>query len=289
MKTLDRLGKVCRVAMPVLLASLLACSTASNRAPVVRPGGDVYVVSRGDTLYTIAFPRGLRYQDLARWNGIAAPYVIYPGQRLRLSGTASASSRDRASGRVAQSSGSGTSVPHSKPAAKAPATVTVVSRPPSVVGSAPVRRSPTTTKPSQIKVSTRPDRVIASPARVSSGLSWIWPVNGKLLKGFSASSEGKKGIDIGGKAGQAVVAAANGTIVYAGSGLRGYGKLIIIEHNKKYLSAYAHNRALRVHEGERVAQGQSIAEMGQTGTSRVMLHFEIRRDGQAVDPIRYLP
>jgi lipoprotein NlpD len=118
---------------------------------------------------------------------------------------------------------------------------------------------------------------------------WVWPTRGKVIKGFSVSAEGKKGLDIAGKSGQTIVAAANGKIVYAGSGLRGYGKLIIIEHNKKYLSAYAHNRLLKVTEGDRVAQGQPIAEMGKTGTSRTMLHFEIRRDGQSVDPKRYLP
>jgi lipoprotein NlpD len=121
------------------------------------------------------------------------------------------------------------------------------------------------------------------------GVRWISPTRGKIIKGFSASSEGKKGINIAGLEGQRVVAAAAGKIVYAGSGLGGYGQLIIIEHNKKYLSAYAHNSVLKAKEGDSVTIGQAIAAMGKTGTSRVMLHFEIRRDGKAVDPGRYLP
>ena len=121
------------------------------------------------------------------------------------------------------------------------------------------------------------------------GVLWAWPTQGQIIKGFSASSEGKKGINIAGREGQRVLAAASGKIVYAGSGLGGYGQLIIVEHNKKYLSAYAHNSVLKAKEGDRVTIGQPIAAMGKTGTSRVMLHFEIRRDGKAVDPVRYLP
>ena len=102
-------------------------------------------------------------------------------------------------------------------------------------------------------------------------------------------AEGKKGLQIGGREGQPIAAAASGKIVYSGSGLRGYGQLIIIEHDKNYLSAYAHNRVLLATEGEEVVVGQRIAEMGKTGTSRVMLHFEIRQDGQAVNPVWYLP
>lgn len=294
-----------RWALAVLLGSLWACSSSTNRAPVVRPQNDLYLVTRGDTLYTIAFPRGLRYQDLARWNRIDPPYLIYPGQRLRLTGplppseprrlpTAAPSEPAVAAAPVAaappqQARPTRPLPPERGEARSRPAAPAVVAAVPTdnrqtvpvAVSGRPVRAE----RPTQTRVPSRPS--LAS--RTVSGLSWVWPTKGRLLKGFAGAGEGKKGIDIGGKAGQPIVAASAGTIVYAGSGLRGYGKLIIIEHNKDYLSAYAHNRLLKVREGQRVEQGQAIAEMGRTGTSRAMLHFEIRRDGQAVDPVRYLP
>ena len=119
-------------------------------------------------------------------------------------------------------------------------------------------------------------------------LDWTWPAKGKVVTGFSDTAN-LKGIDIAGKAGDPVYASAAGKVVYAGSGLRGYGKLIIIKHNKTYLSAYAHNREILVKEGQQVAQGQKIAEMGNTDTDQVKLHFEIRRLGKPMDPARYLP
>lgn len=134
----------------------------------------------------------------------------------------------------------------------------------------PMRKGPTVTRP-------------------ASGLRWQWPTRGPILRRFDRDGVGKKGIDIGGRPGQPILAAANGKIVYAGSGLKGYGRLIIIKHDKNYLSAYAHNRSLTAKEGERVSQGQRIAEMGDTGAKRTMLHFEIRFNGKAVDPLRYLP
>jgi lipoprotein NlpD len=119
-------------------------------------------------------------------------------------------------------------------------------------------------------------------------LGWIWPATGKIVAGFSESAN-LKGIDIAGKAGQPVVASAAGRVVYAGSGLRGYGKLIIVKHNNTFLSAYAHNREIAVKEGQQVAKGQKIAEMGDTDADQVKLHFEIRRLGKPVDPAKFLP
>lgn len=119
--------------------------------------------------------------------------------------------------------------------------------------------------------------------------SWQWPANGPVLRRFDADSTGKKGISIGGTLGTPVRAAAAGTVVYAGSGLVGYGRLIIVKHNDTYLSAYGHNKELRVNEGDAVRAGQVIAEMGSSGTNRIQLHFEIRRQGKPVDPLRYLP
>jgi lipoprotein NlpD len=119
-------------------------------------------------------------------------------------------------------------------------------------------------------------------------LDWTWPAKGKLVTGFSDTAN-LKGIDIAGTAGQAIVASAPGRVVYAGSGLRGYGKLVIIKHNKTFLSAYAHNREIVVKEGQQVTRGQKIAEMGSTDTDQVKLHFEIRRLGRPMDPMKYLP
>lgn len=126
-------------------------------------------------------------------------------------------------------------------------------------------------------------------SRKSAKLVWHWPVKGKIIQRYSSRQPGKKGIVFGGKSGQSIYATTNGKVVYSGSGLVGYGKLIIIKHNEKFLSAYGHNKTLLVKEGDRVKSGQRIAEMGQSGVDRVMLHFEIRRDGRPVNPLLYLP
>jgi lipoprotein NlpD len=123
----------------------------------------------------------------------------------------------------------------------------------------------------------------------SDRLGWAWPAAGPLLRAYDGSSEGRKGISIGGSSGQPVLAAASGKVVYSGSGLGGYGRLIIIKHNKEFLSAYAHNRKLIANEGQWVEKGQEIALMGNSGTDRVQLHFEIRKLGKPVDPLQYLP
>ena len=130
--------------------------------------------------------------------------------------------------------------------------------------------------------SARPDA--APPAR---GISLIWPTSGKLVRGFDGVNS--KGIDIVNAAGTPIVAAASGTVVYAGNGLRGYGNLLIVKHNADFLTAYAHNRKLLVKEGDRVTQGETIAEMGDTDNDRVALHFELRYGGRSIDPSRYLP
>jgi murein DD-endopeptidase MepM/ murein hydrolase activator NlpD len=126
-----------------------------------------------------------------------------------------------------------------------------------------------------------------APSSAPSSISLIWPTSGSVIRGFDGSSS--KGIDIAAPAGTPVVAAAAGTVVYAGNGLRGYGNLLILKHNAEYLTAYAHNRALLVKEGETVTQGQKIAEIGDTDTNRVMLHFELRYQGRSIDPSRALP
>jgi lipoprotein NlpD len=218
------------------------------------PADGIYVIHKGDTLYSIAWRYDLDYPTLAAWNGIGEPYRIYPGQRLRLTPPPTATVRTRAD--------------ESRPS-------TVTARPaPSASPSA---------KP--VAADGRDDVRLDG----AGDLVWRWPVKGKVVRTFSASDPGKKGLDIAGHAGQPIDAAAAGKVVYSGSGLIGYGNLIIVKHNDSYLSAYAHGARLLVKEGEWVKAGQPIAEMGRTGTDRVMLHFEIRRQGKPVDPLRYLP
>ena len=220
-----------------------------------------HVVKPGETLYSIAWRYGRDYRELGNANGIAPPYHIKAGQVLRLDlrGTAT-SSRQTAS----------------KPATTRPA--------PTV--SAPTPRS----EPAP-RVQKAPDRKTALPnqSQTVASISWRWPHVGTVLAGFSTSGKVNKGIDIAGNAGDPVRASAAGNVVYAGNGLLGYGNLIIVNHNEHYLSAYAHNRKILVKEGEEVQAGQTIAELGSSGADRNKLHFEIRKNGNPVDPIPYLP
>ncbi|PIQ37238.1 MAG: hypothetical protein COW59_08260 [Lysobacterales bacterium CG17_big_fil_post_rev_8_21_14_2_50_64_11] len=248
------------------LAVLASCgrSTVVRRDHYGRPvstqpisAGSV-LVQRGDTLYGIAFRAGQDYRDVARWNGIRPPYTIYPGQRLQLRGPALATVSSRR--------------PSAAAAPRKP-TQTPVQTP------RPVARKP---------VAPAPRRPAPAPS-TAAAIAWRWPTQGALIGRFVAGDTTRQGIDIAGSGGQAVVAAAAGTVVYSGSGLVGYGELIIIKHSEEWLSAYGHNRRRLVAEGAAVVAGQSIAEMGRTGASRDMLHFEIRRNGKPVDPLPLLP
>lgn len=200
-----------------------------------------HVVRSGETLFSIAWGSGLDYRVLARWNGIQAPYVIQPGQRLKLTPPLESLSKNAA---------------------------------------AP--------KPKSAKIQADKRSAPADNNKNGKFSGWTWPVEGPVLKLFSTSG-GNKGIDIGGSNGRGVRAAAGGKVVYAGSGLRGYGRLIIVKHDEVYLSAYAHNSKLLVEDGTKVKKGQQIALMGDTGTDRVKLHFEIRKRGKPVNPLKYLP
>lgn len=245
---------------------LVGCSGTSSKAPVydrshmarspVTSGH--YVVKRGDTLYSIAFRFGWDWKALAARNGIRAPYLIVPGQIIRFSGAAGA-----------------------PVVAKKPASQTV--RKPVAVSP---RRPQQATKPVS---SVTKQTVKTPPVAAANQGKWLWPANGTLVGVYSSNTSLNKGIDIAGTLGQPVVATADGSVVYAGSGLRGYGELIIIKHNDTFISAYGHNRRLLVNEGQTVKAGQQIAEMGSTGTDRVKVHFEIRRQGKPVDPLQYLP
>ena len=219
-----------------------------------------YRVQRGDTLYSIAFRYGLDYRRLAAANGIAAPYTIYPGQRLRLQQADPAPKTAQSSTPVR-----GKTTPRAAPpAAPKPAPVTVTKR----------------STPS-VKNEPGPSPVLG-PVR-----TWRWPSSGPVIRRYSATVH--KGIDIGGERGEPVMAVASGQVVYAGTGIVGLGELVIVKHNEQYLSAYGHNDVLLVGEGESVASGQTLARKGSSGTDRVKLHFEIRRDGKPIDPMGVLP
>nr|WP_242487484.1 peptidoglycan DD-metalloendopeptidase family protein [Pseudomonas sp. TH05] len=231
-------------------------NNAAPQRPTVTTGQ--YAVRRGDTLFSIAFRYGWDYKALAARNNIPEPYTIHPGQTIRFDGrTGSAPTTVVTSSQSTASSSSKTTVTR-RPVGASP---TIASKP------APAPLPP------------------AGPAPTG----WGWPSNGILIGKFSSNGSLNKGIDIAGDLGQPVLAASDGTVVYAGSGLRGYGELVIIKHSDTYVSAYGHNRRLLVREGQQVKVGQTIAEMGSTGTDRVKLHFEIRRQGKPVDPLQFLP
>lgn len=249
---------LCRLFNILSIVLLLAsCASGPQQAPV-RDRGTViddrlglHYVSRGETLYSIAWRYGINYASLAKRNGIGAPFTIYPGQKILLKGQVSQKSQTSRVTKVART---------------APIPVTT--------------RSKTTTKKTQKKK-------VVLPSNKS--WTWQWPARGKILARYSAASALNKGVDIAGTLGEPVVAAAPGVVVYAGNGLRGYGNLLIIKHSERYLSAYAHNNRLLVAEQSVVKAGQQIAEIGSSGTDKSKLHFEIRRDGKPIDPLKYLP
>ncbi len=282
--------------LAALMLGLAGCASSPGHVQVVDRNGHTtesaprqpvrsgeYVVQRGDTLYSIAFRFGWDWKALAAHNGIREPFTIYPGQRIRFAGAQVATARQNPV--VVQPT-----TQASRPVtATAPATA---SRPSQPITSTPASTAatPSTTPRStaSTSVSTNTPAATSTPV-VRSSSGWIWPASGALIGRFSSNGSLNKGIDIAGELGQPVFAASDGTVVYAGSGLRGYGELLIIKHSDTYVSAYGHNRRLLVQEGQQVKAGQRIAEMGSTGTDRVKLHFEIRRQGKPVDPLQYLP
>jgi lipoprotein NlpD len=253
----------------IMLALVNGCAN-HNPAPVFDKSKNLirrpatHIVIPGDTLFSIAWRYGLKYEVLARHNGIAPPYVIRPSQVIQLD------------------VGSAAAV---KPSVKTPLSKATI---------APKQAS-AVVKPSPEKHTVRKENTTGATAKTrqtptgSGALQWRWPVNGAVLSAFQGNGGLNKGIDLTGKLGEPVLAAASGQVVYSGSGLRGYGKLLIVKHNENFLSAYAHNDRLLVKEGDFVKAGQRIADMGSSGTDRVKLHFEIRRDGAPVDPLKYLP
>jgi len=310
-----------RRAAPVLAvwlaAALLAGCAASRRAPVVeRPGDAVatpapatpdaavpapspavtsaeqpaesHEVQKGETLYSIARAHNVKPADLAAWNGLEPNAPLQPGQRLVLKPA------DARPG-TPLSAASGVTV---KPLGGEAAKPVEPAKPPAA--SAPLKNEPKAVKlpysdKALAQLQAQPPPAAAAPdakpsepkaVPVEESLDWGWPADGKAI---TASLEGSTGVDIPGKAGQPVRAAAAGKVSHAGANLRGYGKLVIIQHNAMYLSVYAHNRTLLVKEGDKVAKGQPIAEMGNSDSDRVKLHFEIRKYGKPVDPLKLLP
>jgi lipoprotein NlpD len=270
---------------------------------VMAPPG-TYIVKRGDTLYSIALEHGADYRDVAQWNKLDDPTKISVGQALRVTppegqpavqvGAARASGPLVArplEGAALEPQGRGDGGTKTSPKAlrlpysednlallskgEAPA-VAPAAKPVAMAPSAPaaVPAKPEAAKP-------------AAAARDPEGLDFIWPARGSVLAGFSEPSS--KGLDISGKPGDPVVAAAAGQVLYTGTGIRGFGKLIVIRHENGFSSVYAHNREILVKEGQTVSRGQRIAELGDTDADRPKLHFEIRKSGKPVDPMRYLP
>ncbi|WP_137896715.1 peptidoglycan DD-metalloendopeptidase family protein [Ramlibacter sp. 2FC] len=276
----------------VLVASLVlvGCTTRSTqRAPVedrgmrsgtttdpavkALPGAEnagkpgYYTVRPGDTVMRIGLETGQAWRDIARWNNLDNPNLIEVGQVLRVVPPVVTTTTE--AGGVVTKPVTASAV---TPAAVAPAQAASAPRASASAAAAPAPAAAT------------------APAAAANGedeLAFIWPSNGTLLASFDEAKN--KGLDIGGKAGEAVLAAADGRVVYAGAGLRGYGNLVILKHNNTYLTAYAHNQTLLVKEDQTVRKGQKIAEMGNSDADRVKLHFEIRKQGKPVDPARYLP
>lgn len=306
-----------RIAFLIVFSCVIAgCSSTQHTAPIVdrsprpesrpipattAPAGQrqmdshgFYTVKKGDTLHQIALDFGQNYRDLVAWNNLAnandirvdqilrvvppataQPSVVStnPGIEVRPLGQPVAGAAQPAAGQQIKTGPRGEKLPYSE------ATLAEMQKP-DMTALAPANGKPES-KP--VDKSTEP---AANGSAEDAAISWIWPADGKLIGTYD---DGRKGIDIGGKPGQQVVAAATGKVMYAGSGIRGYGNLVIVKHTNNLLSAYAHNKTILVKEGQSVAKGEKIAEMGNSDADAVKLHFEIRQQGKPVDPSKFLP
>lgn len=304
--------KIHVILLIISLALLDACSTTSNLAPVVERAGSprssasedpakerdpaLYTVKRGDTLIRIALEYGQNYRDLVAWNSLSNPNDIKVDQVLRVmppDAGASSSGVQISSVLIAPNEVRPLAPPISKKLAPRVVKRTYSDATPVESPRLELQRpdpaAPAKPPGAAVIVSLPATPVAASLMTGSDDdkLSWIWPSEGKVVATFD---EGKnKGIDIAGKAGQQVMAAGSGKVMYAGSGIRGYGNLVIVKHSNSLLSAYAHNRTIIVKEGQSVHKGQMIAEMGDSDADAVKLHFEIRKQGKPVDPSKFLP
>lgn len=284
----------------LLIVAVFLAACAERKPPIVidrtLSGAATHTVVAGDTLYSIALRYDRDYRELALINGLGADYLIKPGQRLRLNGKPA----------VAKPI---------EPASKPPVKVAVVEKPATPSAAKPIEAKPANkpvvaSKPSPAATPAKPVVAVtpkevpqevktasavvsnttpSAPASAVSATGWQWPAKGNVISKFGTQGLSGKGLDIAGQQGDAVWAAASGTVVYAGSGLVGYGKLLILRHDDNYISAYAHNDRFLVAEGNSVKAGQQIAVMGASGTDRNKLHFEIREKGKPVDPLKFLP
>lgn len=304
---------------PAASTSQSASATPTQAGSDWRP--NTHTVKKGDTLYSIGLEYGFDYKELAQLNKIVAPaYTIHVGQQLKLPAraadavtaaspipgqTASITDGDviitplNLDGGAAPSGSvpgqaADASVPSGQPllivepkALRQPYSEAALNAPAPVPQTQVAAVAPASTVTTATAPTATPAVTTTSPA-AADGIAWAWPTSGKVIAGFNDSAS-TKGLDIGGTLGQPIKAAAPGKVIYSGSDLRGYGKLVIIKHDNTYLSVYAHNSNILVKEGQQVTQGQKIAEMGDSDTDKVKLHFEIRRQGKSVDPAKYLP
>jgi lipoprotein NlpD len=308
-----------------IVSLLAACSSTRTAAPVIdrtssgaaKPSVDVarvsptvlpkadgrgyYTVKKGDTLYRIALESGQSYRDIVAWNNLTNPNDIKVDQQLRVappdgvqtSAVAAPVSgiEVRPLGAVGTGAGATAGVvsvaggnktgPRGDKRAYSESTLAELEKPDAPVVAPLAAKN----EPAHAVVADKP-AVAAATAVDDDVVSWMWPADGKVIGTFEG---GKKGVDIAGKLGQPVFAAGNGKVMYAGSGIRGYGNLVIVKHTNNLLSAYAHNKTILVKEGQAVTKGQKIAEMGNSDSDNVKLHFEIRQQGKPVDPSKYLP
>lgn len=293
--------------LPVLIA---ACSTVRHSAPVVdRTAGaktaspkqadrqadsrGYYTVRKGDTLFQIALDFGQNYRDLVAWNNLANPNDIKVDQELRVippeggAQTGSVASNSGVEVRplgTPAPAGSTKTTPRGDKRPYSEGALAELQKPDTANGTA---ASASKTEPPKVSEAKPGEKEApANGATDEENIAWIWPAEGKVIATFS---DGKKGIDIAGKLGQPVLAAGAGKVLYAGSGIRGYGNLVIVKHTNTLLSAYAHNKTIFVKEDQTVSKGQKIAEMGNSDSDAVKLHFEIRQQGKPVDPSKFLP
>ncbi len=269
-----------------LVINLLACSSREKPAPVVTVYGSiplnkrvqnsinasVYKVQAGETLYSIAWRANSDVRQIAKLNNISPPYNIYPNQKLIL---------------VANNEGKSSQASKNKHSSKKQ------TKSSNLTSNKVVKKTVASSKKQAYGKNVSKKKIVQDDipkTNFSQKISrWKWPVKGKVIARFSSKAQGNKGIDIAGRRGTNIRATANGKVVYTGSALRGYGKLVIIKHNDDYLSAYAHNDKILVKEQQQIKAGDIVAKMGDTDAQRVMLHFEVRFRGKSVDPLKYLP
>jgi lipoprotein NlpD len=283
-----------------------AAPAAAAPVAAAPSGRGYYTVKKGDTLYRIALEVGQSYRDIVAWNNLTNPNDIKVDQVLRVAPPDHAPGAAQTAAVAAAPAASIEVKPLGTPGAAAPAAAGPAAanktgprgdkraysesalaelEKPDAAGVSPApAAAPTQNAPA--KAEAHPAEKPAAVAADDDSVSWMWPADGKVVGTFDG---GKKGLDIAGKAGQSVLAAGAGKVMYAGSGIRGYGNLVIIKHTNNLLSAYAHNKTILVKEGQSVTKGQKIAEMGNSDSDSVKLHFEIRQQGKPVDPAKYLP